>query len=207
MLGLLADVDRRPADDRSKAARALNRLERNLREEVARLRQQLDSSVEELGLTPDAVERVVQTALELARQPALKPMTLVRQADDDLAARVFEVPALTRSWALAAADVVDPLTGEQLPVTFDHAVAAAPTTSCWPTSVIGSSRNHCDCSAPRSGRPAPMSALAGFALARLTSTSHDRMRHRRPPRERLAKLHPCNPIFPGVRRTTHRRNE
>src|SRR5262249_46246648 len=41
----------------------------------------------------------------------------------DFAARVFHVPALTRSWALAAADVVDPLTGEQLPVTFDHAVA------------------------------------------------------------------------------------
>jgi superfamily II DNA or RNA helicase len=124
MLGLPADVNRRPADDRSRAARTLNRLERNLREEVARLRQQLDSSVEELGLTPAAVERVVQTALELARQPALKPMTLVRDADDRFAARVFEVPPLTRSWALAAADVIDPLTGEHLPVTFDHAVAS-----------------------------------------------------------------------------------
>ncbi len=124
MLGLPASVDRRPTDDRSKAARALNRIERNLREEVARLREQLDASVDELGLTPDAVERVVQTALELARQPALKPATLVRDADPDFAARVFEVPALTRSWALAAADVVDPLTGDQLPITFDHAVAA-----------------------------------------------------------------------------------
>ena len=124
MLGLPADVNRRPADDRSKAARALNRIERNLREEVARLREQLDASVEELGLTPDAVERVVQTALELARQPALKPATLVRDPDPDFGASVFEVPALNRSWALAAADVVDPLTGDQLPITFDHAVAA-----------------------------------------------------------------------------------
>ncbi len=124
MLGLPADVDRRPADDRAKAARALNRIERNLREEVARLREQLDASVEELGLTAATVERVVQTALELARQPALKPATLVRESNPDFAARVFEVPALTRSWALAAADVVDPLTGDQLPVTFDHAVAA-----------------------------------------------------------------------------------
>jgi Helicase conserved C-terminal domain len=124
MLGLSASVDRLPADDRSKAARALNRIERNLRDEVARLREQLDASVDELGITPDAVERVVQTALELACQPALRPATLMRDADPDFAARVFEVPALTRSWALAAADVVDPLTGEQLPVTFDHAVAA-----------------------------------------------------------------------------------
>lgn len=124
MLGLPADVERRPAENRSSAARALNRIERNLREEVARLHEQLDASVEELGLRPEAVERVVQTALELARQPALKPATLIRESDPEFAAPVFEVPALTRSWALAAADVVDPLTGDRLPVTFDHAVAA-----------------------------------------------------------------------------------
>lgn len=124
MLGLSADVDRRPPEDRSRAARALNRIERNLREEVARLREQLDASVDELGLTPDAVERVVQTALELARQPALQQATLVREGLPNFAARVFEVPALTRSWALAAADTFDRLTGDQLPVTFDHAVAA-----------------------------------------------------------------------------------
>jgi superfamily II DNA or RNA helicase len=124
MLGLRADIDRLPPEDRSRAARALNRIERNLRDEVARLRDQLDTSVEELGITPDAIERVVQTALELARQPALKPATLVRDADPHFGARVFQVPALTRSWALAAADTIDPLTGDQLPVTFDHAVAA-----------------------------------------------------------------------------------
>ena len=37
---------------------------------------------------------------------------------------MFQVPPLTRSWALAAADVIDPITGEQRPITFDHAVAA-----------------------------------------------------------------------------------
>jgi hypothetical protein len=67
---------------------------------------------------------VVQTALQLARQPALRPATLVRPADPGFAARVFEAPALTRSWSLAAADLIDPHTGEQLPVTFDHVVAA-----------------------------------------------------------------------------------
>ena len=124
MLGRSADIDRRPTDDRSRAARTLNRLERNLREEIGRLRAQLDASVEELGLTPEAVERVVQTALGLARQPALGAMTLIRDHDPDFAARVFQVPPLTRSWALAAADLIDPLTGDQLPVTFDHSVAA-----------------------------------------------------------------------------------
>jgi len=124
LLGLPADVNRLPRDDRSRAGRALNRIERNLREEVGRLRDQLDATVTELGLTPAAVERVVQTALQLARQPALRPATLVRPADPGFAARVFEAPALTRSWSLAAADLIDPHTGEQLPVTFDHAVAA-----------------------------------------------------------------------------------
>jgi superfamily II DNA or RNA helicase len=124
MLGLPANIDRRPADNRSRAARVLNRLERNLREEIGRLRTQLDASVEELGITPGAVERVVQTALELARQPALRPTTLVRDGESDAVYHVLDVPPLTRSWALAAADVIDPLTGEQRPVTFDHRVAA-----------------------------------------------------------------------------------
>ena len=126
MLDLPADIDRRPTDDRSRAARTLNRLEleRDLRDEIARLRAELDASVEELGLTPEAVERVVQTALELARQSALRAMTLFRYDDPNHADRVFEVPLLTRSWALAAADLVDPLTGDQLPVTFDNGVAA-----------------------------------------------------------------------------------
>ena len=83
MLGLPADINRRPAEDRSRAARALNRLERNLREEIGRLRVQLDASVEELGLTPRAVERVVQTALELARQPALRAATIVRDGQPE----------------------------------------------------------------------------------------------------------------------------
>jgi superfamily II DNA or RNA helicase len=122
MLGLPANIDRRPADDRSRAARTLNRLERNLREEIGRLRSQLDASVDELGITPAAIERVVQTALELARQPALRPTTITRDGQGDV--RVLQVPPLTRSWALAAADVIDPLTGDQLPITFDHAVAA-----------------------------------------------------------------------------------
>ena len=124
MLGLPADIDRRPPADRSRAARTLNRLERNLREEIARLRAQLDASVDELGLTPEAVERVVQTALELARQPALRADTIVRDGHSPTTVRVFQVPPLTRSWALAAADVIDPITGEQRPITFDHAVAA-----------------------------------------------------------------------------------
>jgi hypothetical protein len=55
----------------SRAARQIHRLERNLREEVARLHMQLDQSVVELGITPQAVERVVTIALALGHQRPL----------------------------------------------------------------------------------------------------------------------------------------
>ncbi len=65
---------------------------------------------------------MVAIALELANQPPLRPAVLVRD-DDVVAGRVFEVPALTGTWAKAAADLVDPVTGEALPISFDDQVA------------------------------------------------------------------------------------
>jgi len=127
MLGRRANLDAEPPPRSAAAARVLNRIERDLRERIARLRAELDDSIEELGLTPQAVQRVVSTALALANQPPLRPATLVREAPPGQAEQivpVFEVPALTRSWARAAADLVDPLSGDRLPVTFDNQVAA-----------------------------------------------------------------------------------
>jgi hypothetical protein len=90
-------------------------LERNLREEIKRLRQQLDESVEELGITPDAVARVVTVALELARQPGLKPL--------ERHLGCYKVGALSNAWALAKVGLGDPLSGTERPITFDHGVA------------------------------------------------------------------------------------
>lgn len=127
MLGRRANLDAEPPARSAAAARVLNRIERDLRERIAKLRTELDDSIEELGLTPPAVQRVVSTALALANQPPLRPALLVREAppgQDETVVAVFEVPPLTRSWSRAAADLVDPLTGERLPVTFDNQVAA-----------------------------------------------------------------------------------
>jgi hypothetical protein len=84
-------------------------------EEIKRLREQLDDSVEELGITSAAVARVVAIALELARQPALKPF----------GRRVgcYKVGALSNAWALAKVGLADPLSGTERPITFDHGVA------------------------------------------------------------------------------------
>ena len=98
--------------------------EANLREQVRRLRADLDKTVEELGITPPAVKRVVDTALELARQ-----QRLARHVDDThLLDGLYTVPPLTGSWQRAGAGLTAKLTDgdeppRQLPVTFDPQVA------------------------------------------------------------------------------------
>lgn len=73
--------------------------ESNLREQVRRLRADLDKTVEELGITPTAVKRVVDTALELARQQPLERLVDDKHLIDGL----YEVPPLTGSWQRASA--------------------------------------------------------------------------------------------------------
>jgi ERCC4-related helicase len=100
---------------KAKASRTALKLERNLREEIKRLRDQLDESVEQLGITPTSVARVVTVALELARQPQLKPSA--RHAG------CYRVGALSNAWALAKVGLADPLSGDERQITFDHQVA------------------------------------------------------------------------------------
>ncbi|GAA0338492.1 DISARM system SNF2-like helicase DrmD [Actinoallomurus spadix] len=94
--------------------------ESDVGEQVRRLRAELDKTVAELRITPPAVKRVVDTALDLARQQPLKPAVDV----DPL----YEVPTLTGSWERASAGLWEklPAPGEQpkqRPVTFDQRVA------------------------------------------------------------------------------------
>ena len=62
-----------PASSASAASRALLEQERRMRERLAALRDELAESRTTLHLQPDRVERVVATALALARQPSLQP--------------------------------------------------------------------------------------------------------------------------------------
>ncbi len=102
------------------------RVERNLREEVARLAERLSRTRTELGLSPQAVEHVVRVGLELARQAPLMPATLDRPPNDRRpAGPVFEVGQLTGSWARTIIDLPDHLDPDWVrPITFDHDVAA-----------------------------------------------------------------------------------
>jgi hypothetical protein len=74
----------------------------------------LQASIEELGLTPRRVERVVATALDLAHQPALQPTDMTGE---------FRLPPLGGSWQRTSEGMTDRLSGEELPFTFDRDLA------------------------------------------------------------------------------------
>lgn len=116
MLGRRATIDDSALVTRGQRVRGtLARIERQLREDIARLHEALTQSVETLGITPQAVERVVCTGLELGRQAGLTPGRYSSE---------FLVPPLTGSWARATAGLADPLDPTiRRPITFDHAIA------------------------------------------------------------------------------------
>ena len=100
----------------AKAQLRLKRIELDLRGEVAKLHQRLETSISDLGITPDAVRRVVDTALSIASQQLLVPI-------DHPAGSAFALPELTGSWARTIVGLADPLTQVLRPVTFDGEVS------------------------------------------------------------------------------------
>jgi superfamily II DNA or RNA helicase len=104
------------------ARRQLAALERNLRERFQELHAKVLTSREELGLSPEAIERAVAQGLALGRQSPLTP-TAIPAAPGYPAVDGFVVPPLTRSWAAASADLYDPIRDAVLPITFDQRAA------------------------------------------------------------------------------------
>ncbi|MBB4683728.1 DISARM system SNF2-like helicase DrmD [Amycolatopsis jiangsuensis] len=124
MVGQIADFD----IDRAGQKKDRLPAEQNVRDQVRRIRSNLDETVTELGITPARVKRVVDTALTLARQQELKPF----RDEKHLAEGMFEVPTLTGSWVRASAGLLEKyqpdkhqkgVVPRQLPVTFDQEVA------------------------------------------------------------------------------------
>jgi superfamily II DNA or RNA helicase len=125
MLGQLTHFDINTAGAKKERLPA----ESNVREQVRKLRANLEETVHELAITPPRIHRVVETALSLARQQPLRP----HWDDKHLAEGMFDVPTLTGSWARVAEGLTEKfsLDGDrrrdepprQLPVTFDPDVA------------------------------------------------------------------------------------
>lgn len=117
--GARRDLDTQEAEARAARARRFVRAERQLHERIARLHERLKETQKDFHLTPDRICQAVKTGLALAGKPPLKPVEL----DGAPEGTVFDMPALTGSWARCLEGLRHPHTHNQRPITFDHDVA------------------------------------------------------------------------------------
>jgi superfamily II DNA or RNA helicase len=115
MLGRPVMVD--PLAVAPKPSAAALRAERDLRDQVRKLSDQLQTSIDALHVAPPNVRRVVDTALALASQPRLADQT----GDNEVG--LIAPPDLRAGWERTVTGLADPLTGEPRPLTFDPAIA------------------------------------------------------------------------------------
>ncbi|MFD0375598.1 DISARM system SNF2-like helicase DrmD [Streptomyces sp. NPDC127112] len=94
--------------------------EQNVTAQAKRLADQYKETVDLLGLTPDNIKRVVDTALALDHQQPLAP-----HHSEDFEGGLYEVPPLSGTWERATRGLAHKLRPtEQRPVTFDPHIAA-----------------------------------------------------------------------------------
>lgn len=127
MLGRRRQLQTAQAEDQARAVRKRLTFERNLREQLARLYEQLQETQRELGLSPESVQRVVEAGLELAGQPPLREAQAPGLWPDPTGVRsrcpVFHLPPLRGSWSQCAEGFPHPHTGQIRPLVFDHGLA------------------------------------------------------------------------------------
>ena len=126
MLGQRLRLDTTGAEQEAEPVRRLLKFERQLREQIARLHEQLQEARRDLKLEPARVQAVVQIALELAGQPALQGTAVAGiwpTADRSQPCPAFHVPALSGSWSACSEGLAHPHTGLRRPIVFDHALA------------------------------------------------------------------------------------
>lgn len=93
--------------------------EREVRDELTKLEDQLEDTLSRLHVRPENLLRVVETALSIDHQPVLVPRT-----DKKSGTTVYEVPKLALGWSLSIDSLTTRLDREtQRHITFDPAVA------------------------------------------------------------------------------------
>ena len=125
MLGKRRGLDTTQAEREAEPVRRLLKFERQLRDQLKKLMDQLQDTQAELQLTPEHVLNVVQTGLQLAGQPPLMETTLAGLWPDPQRAQcpVFQLPPLTGSWAACTAGLAHPHTQQIRPIVFDATLA------------------------------------------------------------------------------------
>lgn len=115
MMGRSRNLDLSLVDAEASATRAILKAERDIQRQVAQMRERLDVTRLELGVTDDNVASVVNTALALASQPALSPDPTTKGA--------FRLPAFEGAWANTHVGLMHPFTKLPRPIVFDQQLA------------------------------------------------------------------------------------
>lgn len=127
MLGKSIILDTSQAEKESEPVRRMLKFERQVKEQIEKLNAQLTETRDNLRLTPDNIETVVKIGLEIAQQPALKPVDneffITEKIPEYLRKSCYDLPALKGSWAACNDGLAHPHTGIIRPITFDPALA------------------------------------------------------------------------------------
>jgi superfamily II DNA/RNA helicase len=116
MRGFRREIDLAEIADRTRPAKALLRLERELNDKIQRQIQRFYDERHKLHLNGEAVQRVVETALRLSNQLPLQPAAAIPHA--------FYLPPLRgNAWNAAREGLIHPFTGAERPIVFDEAFA------------------------------------------------------------------------------------
>ncbi|MGX9364514.1 DISARM system SNF2-like helicase DrmD [Desulfoplanes sp. PS50] len=119
MLGKGSIMDTGGVEKKAREVRKSMAGERRLKEKIANLHDRLMEAKNDFHLSPDHISRAVETALELAGKPPLKPVSLPGVPENP----VFEPPILPGSWGKTLEGLNHPHTQQPRPITFDHDVA------------------------------------------------------------------------------------
>lgn len=127
MLGKRKTLNTDQAERDAAPIRKLLRIERDLREQLKHLHEQLVETKRELRLDAECIQAVVETGLTLAGQPPLEETTVEGLWPDPSGHRkrcpVFRLPPMSGSWSHAAEGLAHPHTHEIRPIVFDHTLA------------------------------------------------------------------------------------
>ncbi len=117
MLGHRHTLDTTQAEHDAEPVRKMLKFERKLREQLEKLHNQLQTTRQELDLSPEHIQQVVEVGLELVGQPPLI------NADIPGVSPTFHLPPLSGSWARCTEGLAHPHTGDIRPIVFDHTLS------------------------------------------------------------------------------------
>lgn len=121
MLGRRKILDTSQAEADAKPVRQLLKMERDIREQIEKLHEQLHETKRELHISPENIRRTVDIGLSIAGQPPLQPTTVTNR--DGKKVDAYRLPPMTGSWNACHIGLAHPHTGEIRPVVFDHSLA------------------------------------------------------------------------------------